>query len=72
MKFVAITVALLAIEGGVLFAAGYGGTLIASGVSPLPMKTWVGTFDSSWMNPGNWSPIGVPEKLDSRLHLGQL
>jgi photosystem II stability/assembly factor-like uncharacterized protein len=51
--------------GGVLFAAGYGGTVIASGVSPLPVKTWTGVFDSSWTNPGNWSPNGVPEKLDS-------
>ena len=52
-------------QGGVLFAAGYGGTLIASGVSPLPVKTWTGAFDSSWTNAGNWSPTGVPEKLDS-------
>ncbi len=52
-------------SGGVLFAAGAGGTIVASGVSPLPVKTWTGSFDSSWTNPGNWSPIGIPQKLDS-------
>lgn len=53
------------VSGGVIFAAGVGGTIICSGASPLPVKTWVGTFDSLWTNPGNWSPNGVPQKNDS-------
>jgi photosystem II stability/assembly factor-like uncharacterized protein len=52
-------------SGGVIFAAGYGGTIVCSSVSPLPLRTWTGTFDTSWTNPGNWSPIGTPQKVDS-------
>lgn len=52
-------------SGGVVFAAGYGGTIVCAGVSPLPVKTWTGAFDSSWTNPGNWTPVGLPQKLDS-------
>ena len=51
--------------GGVLYAAGIGGTIICSSVSPLPVRTWTGAFDSLWFTAGNWSPIGAPEKLDS-------
>ncbi len=51
--------------GGVVFAAGIGGTIVCSGISPLPVRTWIGAFDSLWTSAGNWSPAGVPEKLDS-------
>jgi photosystem II stability/assembly factor-like uncharacterized protein len=51
--------------GGVVYAAGIGGTIVCAGVSPLPARTWTGAIDSFWTTAGNWSPIGVPEKLDS-------
>ncbi len=51
--------------GAVVFATGIGGTIICSGVSPLPGKTWTGSFDSLWTTAANWTPIGVPEKIDS-------
>lgn len=53
------------VSGGVVFAAGLGGTIVCSGVSPLPVRTWVGTFDSLWTTAGNWSPNGIPQKIDS-------
>ncbi len=51
--------------GGLLFAAGEGGTIICSGVTPLPLRTWTGAVDSLWTFPGNWSPSGIPGKTDS-------
>ncbi len=51
--------------GGTLFAAGVGGTLICSGVSPMPFRLWTGTYDASWTSAGNWNPVGVPDKGDS-------
>lgn len=51
--------------GGVLYAAGLGGTMICSGITPLPLRMWTGTYDSLWTSAGNWSPIGVPDKIDS-------
>lgn len=51
--------------GGVIFAAGTGGTIICSAISPLPIRTWTGTFDTLWSSPGNWSPAGIPNKADS-------
>jgi photosystem II stability/assembly factor-like uncharacterized protein len=51
--------------GGLLFAAGEGGTIVASGVTPLPVRTWTGAVDSLWTFPGNWNPSGVPGKSDS-------
>jgi photosystem II stability/assembly factor-like uncharacterized protein len=51
--------------GGILFAAGEGGTLICSAVTPLPVRTWTGGFDSLWTFTGNWDPIGIPGKADS-------
>lgn len=52
-------------SGGVIFASGIGGTIICSGLSPLPGRTWNGSFDSLWTTPANWTPVGVPEKVDS-------
>ncbi len=52
-------------SGGVVFAAGVGGTLICSGITPFPVRTWTGAFDSLWSNASNWSPVGIPQKLDS-------
>jgi photosystem II stability/assembly factor-like uncharacterized protein len=52
-------------SGGVVFATGLGGTIICSAISPLPIRTWTGAFDSLWSSPGNWSPPGVPDKADS-------
>ncbi len=51
--------------GGILFAAGEGGTIICSGVTPLPVRTWTGASDSLWTFPGNWTPSGIPGKSDS-------
>ncbi len=51
--------------GGTLFAAGQGGTLICSAISPLPTRRWTGSVDSLWTSPANWIPVGVPEKGDS-------
>ncbi|MBI1806427.1 MAG: T9SS type A sorting domain-containing protein [Ignavibacteria bacterium] len=51
--------------GGALFAAGLGGTIVCSGVSPLPVRRWTGAVDTLWTTPSNWSPAGPPEKLDS-------
>ncbi len=51
--------------GGIVYASGEGGTIIASTISPLPMRTWTGSMDSLWFNTANWSPAGTPEKLDS-------
>jgi photosystem II stability/assembly factor-like uncharacterized protein len=51
--------------GGVVFASGLGGTIICSAISPLPIKTWTGAFDSLWSSPGNWNPAGLPTKADS-------
>jgi photosystem II stability/assembly factor-like uncharacterized protein len=51
--------------GGIIFATGIGGTIVCSGISPLPVKTWTGGFDSLWTSGGNWNPLGVPLKLDS-------
>jgi photosystem II stability/assembly factor-like uncharacterized protein len=51
--------------GGVVFATGIGGTIICSAVSPLPVRTWTGAFDTLWTSPGNWSPTGTPNKADS-------
>ncbi|HZY09908.1 MAG TPA: YCF48-related protein, partial [Bacteroidota bacterium] len=50
---------------GKVFAAGVGGTILCSGISPLPVRTWTGVIDSLWNRPENWIPTGVPEKLDS-------
>ncbi len=52
-------------SGGIVYACGEGGTIIASTVSPLPLRVWTGSFDSLWFNTGNWNPAGVPEKIDS-------
>jgi len=57
--------AMHASSGGVVIATGYGGTLICSGISPLPLHVWTGAIDSSWYNGGNWNPTGVPLKTDS-------
>lgn len=46
-------------------AVGFGGTIICSAFSPLNLKTWTGTVDSSWNVAGNWSPAGVPTPGDS-------
>jgi photosystem II stability/assembly factor-like uncharacterized protein len=54
-------------SGGIIFATGIGGSLVTSIVSPTPRRTWTGVYDSVWTIPGNWNPIGVPEKLDSVL-----
>jgi photosystem II stability/assembly factor-like uncharacterized protein len=54
-------------SGGVIFAAGIGGTILCSAVSPFPLRTWTGTYDSLWSVAGNWSPIGVPDAMDSVL-----
>lgn len=51
--------------GGVVFAAGLGGTLVCSAISPLPIRTWTGAFDTLWSGPGNWTPTGLPNKADS-------
>jgi len=51
--------------GGILFAAGEGGTIVCSGVTPLPVRTWTGAFDSLWTFTGNWTPNGIPGKTDS-------
>ncbi|MBA4313082.1 MAG: hypothetical protein C0417_10685 [Chlorobiaceae bacterium] len=51
--------------GGYLLATGIGGTILTSGVSPMPLRRWVGASDSLWTSPGNWSPIGVPQNGDS-------
>ncbi len=51
--------------GGVLYASGIGGTLICSGITPLPVRIWTGGYDSLWTSAGNWSPLGVPDKTDS-------
>ena len=52
----------------VLFA--FGVTNVFSGGQPGKVKTgvvkeWRGTIDSSWYNPANWLPAGVPEAADS-------
>ena len=39
--------------GGVVFATGIGGTIVCSAISPLPVRTWTGSFDSLWSSPGN-------------------
>ncbi len=52
-------------SGGILFAAGEGGTIVCSAVTPLPLRTWTGASDSLWTFTGNWSPPGVPGKADS-------
>jgi photosystem II stability/assembly factor-like uncharacterized protein len=52
-------------SGGIIYATGEGGTMISSAISPLPMRVWTGAVDSLWFNSGNWSPAGIPEKLDS-------
>lgn len=51
--------------GGVIYATGVGATILCSAISPVPQKTWNGNIDSLWTTPGNWTPLGVPEKLDS-------
>jgi photosystem II stability/assembly factor-like uncharacterized protein len=51
--------------GGVLYASGTGATILCSAISPVPQKTWNGNIDSLWTTPGNWTPLGVPEKLES-------
>jgi photosystem II stability/assembly factor-like uncharacterized protein len=51
--------------GGLLFAAGEGGTIVCSGLTPLPVRIWTGAIDSLWTVPGNWNPVGVPGKVDS-------
>lgn len=50
---------------GILFTSGDGGTILCSGITPLSLRTWTGTFDSLWSSAGNWSPPGSPGKLDS-------
>jgi photosystem II stability/assembly factor-like uncharacterized protein len=51
--------------GGYLLSTGIGGTILTSSVSPIPLRKWVGAFDSLWTSPGNWSPVGVPQNGDS-------
>ncbi|MBI4811446.1 MAG: hypothetical protein HY800_08435, partial [Ignavibacteriales bacterium] len=51
--------------GGFLYASGIGGTILCSGVSPLPLRTWTGAYDSMWTSGANWNPVGVPQKGDS-------
>jgi len=52
-------------SGGFLYATGIGGTILCSGVSPLPLRIWTGSYDSLWTSPINWSPVGTPQKGDS-------
>lgn len=51
--------------GGYLLATGIGGTILTSSVSPMPLRKWVGSFDSLWTSPGNWNPVGIPQNGDS-------
>ncbi|MGA2623602.1 MAG: YCF48-related protein [Bacteroidota bacterium] len=52
-------------SGGLIFAQGEGSTLLASIIAPLGLRTWTGSVDTLWTNPANWSPVGVPGRLDS-------
>lgn len=54
-------------QGYVGYIAGQGGSLVVSVVSPMTQKTWTwaGSQDSSWNNPANWIPVGLPLPGDS-------
>ena len=32
-------------------------------VDPATSRTWLGNVSSEWMNPCNWSPIGIPQAI---------
>lgn len=51
----------------ILYACGYGETVLVSALTPLNPKvwTWTGGQDSSWNNANNWNPVGVPLPGDS-------
>lgn len=51
--------------GGVIYAFGYGGSIISNAVSPLSPRAWTGNVDSNWNEDGNWKPAGVPTGFDS-------
>ncbi|MBI5216800.1 MAG: T9SS type A sorting domain-containing protein [Ignavibacteriae bacterium] len=46
---------------------GYGSYLgiATTTIGELPAKYWDGNVDSSWDNPNNWDPVGVPTSGDS-------
>jgi photosystem II stability/assembly factor-like uncharacterized protein len=52
-------------NGKVVYVAGKNSTILCAAISPLNPKIWVGAVDSSWNNPDNWSPPGVPIPGDS-------
>ena len=52
-------------SGGIVYVWGDGYVLLSSTLSPFSLRTWTGLADSSWTNPANWSPQGVPTNLDS-------
>ncbi len=54
-------------DGWIAYAVGCGSKILCAAISPLNPKTWtwVGLYDSSWHNPTNWTPVGIPLPGDS-------
>lgn len=54
-------------SGYIGYMVGSSGNILVTAISPLSVRTWTwtGAQDSSWNNPNNWDPVGVPLPGDS-------
>jgi photosystem II stability/assembly factor-like uncharacterized protein len=52
-------------SGALIVATGASNTVVSSSIQALTRRNWTGAVDSLWMNPLNWNPSGVPNRLDS-------
>jgi photosystem II stability/assembly factor-like uncharacterized protein len=52
-------------EGSKVYFMQNNGPILCLPVGPFSGKNWTGVIDSSWFNPANWSPAGVPGLGDS-------
>ncbi|HLX12897.1 MAG TPA: YCF48-related protein, partial [Bacteroidota bacterium] len=52
-------------SGALVFITGQSGVLMCAVYNAFAVRTWTGAVDTNWTNPSNWSPNGVPQKLDS-------
>ncbi|MFI5252055.1 MAG: YCF48-related protein [Bacteroidota bacterium] len=54
-------------SGAYIIASASSSTIVSSSINAFQRRTWTGSINSQWTNPGNWSPLGAPNKLDSIL-----
>ena len=59
-------------EDPLIYVVGDEGLVMVASLSPLSARAWTGLVDSSWNNPANWTPGGIPLPGDSVIIPGTL